>query len=64
MKVKIVMEVGEHQLSKVVEIDDNKLEPLTEEEVQAAVEIKIREWADNQIRIAWEVIESDDTNNS
>ncbi|WP_010271188.1 DUF7167 family protein [Paenibacillus senegalensis] len=60
MKIKIVMDVQNYQIEDVLELDDDKLEPLTEDELRAAVEINIREWANNQIQIAWEVLESEE----
>lgn len=62
MKIKIVMDVGDHQIEDVLELEDEVLEPLTEDELRAAVEINIREWANRQIQIAWEVIEESEDN--
>ena len=56
MKINVQLMVNaEHKLEDIVEIDDYKLEELTEEELEAAIEVCIRNWADQKISIAWEV---------
>jgi urease beta subunit len=58
MKIKISLSVkGKELTEEVIEIDDAKLEELTEEEIRAAVEVSIRNWADRSIQIAWETVE-------
>jgi hypothetical protein len=58
MKIKISLSVkGKELAEEVIEIDDAKLEELTEEEIRAAVEVNIRNWADRSIQIAWETVE-------
>ncbi|TMV44917.1 hypothetical protein FE783_30810 [Paenibacillus mesophilus] len=58
MKIKISLSVDGQQVKEdVVEIEDNKLEELSEEEVEAAAEAVVRLWADRKLSIAWEVEE-------
>jgi hypothetical protein len=58
MKIKISLSVGGEQVKEdVVEIEDDKLEELSEEEVEAAAEAVVRQWADRKLSIAWEVAE-------
>ncbi|PYI53907.1 hypothetical protein [Paenibacillus flagellatus] len=58
MKIKISLSVdGEQVKEDELEIDDMKLEELSEEEVEAAVEAVVRRWADRKLSIAWEVAE-------
>lgn len=58
MKIKISLSVdGEQVKEDVVEIEDDKLEELSEEEVEAAAEAVVRQWADRKLSIAWEVEE-------
>ncbi|GIP31180.1 hypothetical protein [Paenibacillus sp. J2TS4] len=57
MNIKVNLMVGEYQLDHVLSIEDHKLESLSEEEIEAVIEIRIRDWANDLIRIAWEVEE-------
>jgi hypothetical protein len=58
MKIKISLSVdGEQVKEDVVEIEDDKLEELSEEEIEAAAEAVVRQWADRKLSIAWEVEE-------
>ncbi|TNJ61549.1 hypothetical protein FE784_34305 [Paenibacillus hemerocallicola] len=58
MKIIISLSVGGEQVKEdVVEIEDDKLEELSEEEVEAAAEAVVRQWADRKLSIAWEVAE-------
>jgi len=55
MKIKISLSVdGEEVKRDEVEIEDVRLEELTEEEVEAAIEAVVRRWADRKLSIAWE----------
>ncbi|WP_409342149.1 hypothetical protein [Paenibacillus sp. MBLB4367] len=61
MKVKVSMKVGEEaQIDGMIEIDDYKLEELSEEEIEAAIEILVKNWANDRIRIEWEVAEGEE----
>ncbi|MGN7382271.1 MULTISPECIES: hypothetical protein [unclassified Paenibacillus] len=57
MNIKVNLMVGEHQIDEVLTIEDHKLEGFSEEEIEAVIEVKIRNWANDLIRIAWEVEE-------
>lgn len=57
MNIKVKLMVGEHQIDEVLTIEDHKLEGFSEEEIEAVIEVKIRNWANDLIRIAWEVEE-------
>jgi hypothetical protein len=60
MKIKVSLSVGEDQVKDdIIEVDDYKLEELTEEEIEESIEVLIRSWADRLIRVAWEVQEAD-----
>lgn len=55
MKVKISLSVdGQQVKDDEVEIDDNKLAELSEEEVEAAIEMVVRRWVDQKLSIVWE----------
>jgi hypothetical protein len=45
---------GREAANDELRIDDSKLEPLTPEEREAAVEVAVRSWADREIEVAWE----------
>ncbi|MBD2866852.1 MULTISPECIES: hypothetical protein [Paenibacillus] len=56
MKIKIHLSVsGELVKEDEVEIEDIRLEELTQEEVEAAAEAVVRTWADRKLSIVWEV---------
>lgn len=38
-----------------MEIEDHKIEELSEDELMEAIEILIRDWAEKQIQVEWEV---------
>lgn len=58
MKIQVQVLIGGVPVKEdVVEIDDYKLMPLTEEERESSVEIVVRNWIDRQIEVAWEVVE-------
>jgi hypothetical protein len=60
VKIKISLSVdGEVVKEDVTEIDDRKLEELSREEVEAAVEAVVRRWADRKLSIVWETDESE-----
>lgn len=60
MKIKINLSVdGERVKEDEVEIEDIKLEELTQEEVEAAAEAVVRSWADRKLSIVWEVADPD-----
>lgn len=60
MKISVNLTVsGEIVKTDVIDIDDEKLELLTEDEVEAAIEVHIRTWAERHVQIAWEALEAD-----
>ncbi|WP_164821496.1 hypothetical protein [Paenibacillus koleovorans] len=55
MKFKVQVSVGQEVVKELwMEIVDDKLEELSEEEIEAAIEMKVRNWADREISLAWE----------
>ena len=60
MKINVSLKIGpEAQLDGVIEIDDYRLEELSEEEIEAAIEMNVRNWANAKIQIEWEVAEEE-----
>jgi hypothetical protein len=61
MRIKVQLSLGDQEV-KVDElvIEEFKLGELTDEEIEQAIEINIRDWADKLIRIHWEVVEEDE----
>ncbi|WP_284640112.1 hypothetical protein [Paenibacillus silviterrae] len=58
MKVNIRLSVlGELLKEATIEIDDYKMEELTEEEKEGAIEILVRDWAARSLQIEWEAAE-------
>ena len=58
MKIQVRLHAaGNTVLEEIIEIDDNKLEELTEEEKEQAVEVVIRSWMDRVVAIDWETVE-------
>jgi hypothetical protein len=56
VKVKLKLSVdNEKVLDDVLNIDDSKLELLSEEEIEQAIEIHIAEWSNRHVQIHWEV---------
>ncbi|HEX7057807.1 MAG TPA: hypothetical protein VF260_11535 [Bacilli bacterium] len=59
MNIHLNVSIGDEKVKEaVIHIENHKLEALSDDEIQQAVEIKIREWVNSQISIAWET--SDD----
>ncbi|WP_235960102.1 hypothetical protein [Paenibacillus silvestris] len=50
---------GDMVKQDVLEIAEHKLGEMTEEEIESAIEIKIRTWVDRMIQVEWEVIEEE-----
>ncbi|MFS0837805.1 hypothetical protein [Paenibacillus sp. 1P03SA] len=58
MKIRIDLSVGGENVKEAfLEIEDRKVDHLTEEELFQAVEINIRSWADREVGISWEIVE-------
>lgn len=59
MKVQLVLKIKEDVVATdELNIEDDKLEPLSEDEVEAAIEMNIRQWAEQHIHISWEADQS------
>lgn len=55
VNIKIKLHVDKQVVKEdQIEIEDHKIEELSEEELMEAIEIVIRDWADKQIQIEWE----------
>ncbi|MCR8636387.1 hypothetical protein [Paenibacillus radicis (ex Xue et al. 2023)] len=60
MKIKVQLSIGDQMVKEEnLSIAETKLGELTDEEIEQAIEINIRTWADKMIRIHWEVAEED-----
>ncbi len=58
MRVRIRLIVAERPVCEdQLEIDDAKTQHLSEEELESAVDVLVRDWADRTIRIEWETEE-------
>ncbi|MFE5324029.1 hypothetical protein ACFQ88_35665 [Paenibacillus sp. NPDC056579] len=58
MRIKVQLSVGGQQVkADELVIEETKLGELTDEEIEQAIEINIRSWADKMISIDWEVVE-------
>jgi len=58
MRIKVQLSVGGQAVKEdVLVVDDSKLEELTEEEIEHAIDINVRNWADKNISIAWETVD-------
>lgn len=59
MDVKVTLSIGEEQVKEeTLHIDDRKLQDMSEDDIEAIIEIRIKDWANNLIGIAWETVES------
>ncbi|WP_164484201.1 MULTISPECIES: hypothetical protein [unclassified Paenibacillus] len=58
MRIQIQLAVsGEMVKQDVLEIPEYKLGEMTDEEIESAIEIKIRTWVDRMVQVEWEVLE-------
>lgn len=58
MKVKVSLMVDELEVKEeILEIEDRNLEELSEEEIEAVIEMKIKSWIDRLITVPWEVMD-------
>ena len=58
MRIQIQLAVsGEMVKQDVLEIAEHKLGEMTDEEIESAIEMKIRTWVDRMVQVEWEVIE-------
>lgn len=58
MRIQIQLAIdGETKKTEVLEIAEHKLGEMTDEEIEQAIEVKIRTWVDRMVRVEWEVID-------
>jgi hypothetical protein len=59
MKIQIQLLVDNNVVKEdVLELEEQKVEHLNEDELEAAIEINIRDWIDKVVQVSWEVVES------
>lgn len=55
MKIHVTLKVSDgHELKDVLEIPEQKLGELSDDEIEAAIEINIRAWVNEHITVEWE----------
>jgi hypothetical protein len=54
MKIRVNLSIKELQVEEFLEIDDRKLEELSEEEIEQTIDIVVRNWVNDAIRLEWE----------
>jgi hypothetical protein len=60
MRIKVSLSFADQPVKEdILEIKEQKLGELSDEEIERAIEIKIRSWLDKHLQIEWEVIEED-----
>ncbi|MGG1600153.1 hypothetical protein [Paenibacillus naphthalenovorans] len=60
MRIKVQLSLGGQAVKEdELVIEESKLGELTDEEIEQAIEINIRSWADKMISINWEIVEDD-----
>ncbi|CAH1197432.1 hypothetical protein PAECIP111891_01209 [Paenibacillus allorhizoplanae] len=58
MRIQIQLAIdGETKKTEVLEIAEHKLGEMTDEEIEQAIEVKIRTWVDWMVQVEWEVID-------
>ncbi|CAN7600564.1 hypothetical protein LJR153_004460 [Paenibacillus sp. LjRoot153] len=58
MRIQIQLAIdGETKKTDVLEIAEHKLGEMTDEEIEQAIEVKIRTWVDRMVQVEWEVID-------
>ncbi|MGG1515232.1 hypothetical protein ABE504_07450 [Paenibacillus oryzisoli] len=58
MRIKVQLDVdGQVTKQDMLEIPEHKLGEMTEEEIEQAIEIKVRTWIDRIVRVEWEVLD-------
>lgn len=58
MKIHVALVVSDgHRLEDHIEIEEFKLGGLTDDEIEAAIERRIRNWVDEAIAVQWEVLD-------
>ncbi|MDR6549377.1 hypothetical protein [Paenibacillus qinlingensis] len=60
MRIQIQLAIdGETKKTDVLEIAEHKLGEMTDEEIEQAIEVKIRTWVDRMVQVEWEVLEEE-----
>jgi hypothetical protein len=60
VRIQIQLSVsGEKVKQDVLVIAEQKLGELTDDEIENAIEVKIRTWVDQMVQVEWEVIEDE-----
>jgi transcription initiation factor IIE alpha subunit len=58
MRIQIQLAIdGEPKKTDVLEIAEHKLGEMTDEEIEQAIEVKIRTWVDRMVQVEWEVLD-------
>lgn len=58
MRIQIQLAIdGETKKTDVLEIAEHKLGEMTDDEIEQAIEVKIRTWVDRMVQVEWEVLE-------
>ncbi|NOU64459.1 hypothetical protein GC096_10505 [Paenibacillus sp. LMG 31461] len=58
MRIQIQLAIdGETKKTDVLEIAEYKLGEMTDDEIEQAIEVKIRTWVDRMVQVEWEVID-------
>jgi transcription initiation factor IIE alpha subunit len=60
MKIHVTLRVDDKEIKRdVIEIGEHKLGELTDEEIEQAIEINIREWVNRAVSVEWEADENE-----
>jgi hypothetical protein len=60
VRIHVALKVSDgHELNDVIVIEEHKLGELTDEEIESAIELRIRSWVDKAIAVEWEVEEEE-----
>ena len=55
MKINVTLRVSDgHELRDVIEIEEHKLGELSDDDIEAAIEMMVRRWVDKTIEVEWE----------
>jgi hypothetical protein len=58
VKVEVTLQLADgYSLQDSIVIEEHRLGELTDEEIESVIEIRIRSWVDQQLSVAWEVVE-------
>ena len=55
MKIQVTLRVSDgHELHDEIEIEEHKLGEMSDEEIEGAIEVRVRSWVDKVISVEWE----------